>query len=300
MTASITAIILTFNEEQHIARCIESLKANVERVCVVDSFSSDRTIEIAKGLGADVFQNPWKNYATQFQWGLENCDVRTKWTMRIDADEYLEPALQRNLKDYMTNDRTDVDAIYLRRKIVFMGQSITHGFFYPSMMLRIWKTGKGSIEQRWMDEHIILGNPRTETIDGDLIDENLNELTWWVSKHNGYATREVFDMIATMENNSAANYNTPNAMTGQAARKRFLKEKVYARLPSNLRASFYFFYRYILGFGFLDGKAGFYFHFMQAYWYRTLVEAKLFELQRDAEQLGLTPFQLLQQRGIFP
>ncbi len=299
MTNSITALILTFNEEQHIGRCIRSLQGVAERICIVDSFSTDRTVDIARSMRAEVLQNPWKNYATQFQYGLDQFDIHSSWTMRIDADEYLEPGLQEALREWFANPQPGVNALYLRRKIVFLGRPILHGFFYPAMMLRIWRTGEGRIEQRWMDEHIVLDAPVTATLQGDLVDHNLNDLTWWIGKHNGYATREVYDMVEILERNRAAKDAGMAAMKGQAARKRFLKEKVYARLPATMRASLYFLYRYVLGRGFLDGKAGFFFHFLQAYWYRTLVEAKLYELQMRADAAGLRPYDLLTREGVF-
>lgn len=291
----ITAIILTFNEEQHIERCIESLRPVVSRICIIDSFSKDKTIEIAQRLGAEVFSNPWKNYATQFQWALDNAHITDKWTMRIDADEYLEPELQKTITEFIKNPGRH-NAVYFRRKMVFLGRPITHGFFYPSMMLRLWLTGHGRIEQRWMDEHVIVENPQTTTLSGDLVDANLNDLAWWTQKHVGYATREVYDIINSREN--ATKLEDSQQLSGQAKRKRFLKNYLYKRLPTSVRSTLYFLYRYILGLGFLDGKEGFFFHFLQGYWYRTLVDAKLLELEREAQKLMLTPYQLLKQRGI--
>lgn len=299
MTQTITAIILTFNEEQHIERCIRSLDGVVERVCVIDSFSTDRTVEIAERLGAEVVQNPWKNYAAQFQFGLDTCDITSAWTMRIDADEYLDDGLRTALKAWLAEPKEVVNALYLRRKMIFLGRPITHGFFYPAMMLRVWRTGEGRIEQRWMDEHVIVENVQSETIGGgDLVDHNLNDLTWWVTKHNSYATREVYDMVQIMERDRTTKDAGMEKMIGQAARKRWLKEKVYSRIPSTLRASMYFVYRYVLGRGFLDGKEGFFFHFLQAYWYRTLVEAKLLELQKVAADEAMTPYEYLKSKNI--
>lgn len=298
---SITVVILTFNEEQHIARCIESVLPVATRICVVDSFSRDRTVEIAKSYGAEVIQNPFRNYATQFQFGLDSFNISTEWTMRIDADEYIDVKLLEGLLRWFASPKQEVNALYLRRKIVFLDQPIVHGFFYPAMMLRLWRTGQGRIEQRWMDEHVIVENIQSEVISsGDLVDHNLNDLTWWVSKHNGYATREMYDMVQILEENGVQGDRGLAAMTGQAARKRWLKEKIYARLPSVLRASLYFFYRYVLGRGFLDGIAGFYFHFLQAWWYRTLVEAKLYELKRRAAAHGITPYEMLRRENILP
>lgn len=298
MSTSVTALILTFNEAQHIERCIRSLDGVAERVCIVDSFSTDDTVEIARGLGADVVQNPWKNYATQFQFGLDHFDISSRWTMRIDADEYLEPGLVAALTARLSDPDLVENALYLRRKIVFLGRPITHGFFYPAMMLRLWRSGQGRIEQRWMDEHVVVEDAVAgEVSGGDLVDHNLNDLSWWIAKHNGYATREVYDMVQILERREA---DAQTALLGQAARKRWLKEKVYSRLPSSLRAGLYFFYRYVLGRGFLDGREGFYFHFLQAFWYRTLVEAKLLELQMRARDKGMSAAALLRAEGILP
>lgn len=299
MPDTLTAIILTFNEEQHIERCIKSLNGVAERICVVDSYSTDNTKEIAVRCGAEVIQRHWKNYADQFQFGLDNFDIKSPWTMRIDADEYLEPALRANIVTWLMAPRDDVNSVYLRRKIVFLGRPILHGFFYPSMMLRIWRTGLGRIEQRWMDEHIVLDTPHSTSLDGDLTDHNLNDLSWWTQKHNGYAMREVYDVVEIEERGNLSNDNGMAAMSGQAYRKRWIKENIYLRLPSSLRVTLYFFYRYFLGLGFLDGKEGLFFHFFQAFWYRMLVEAKLVELKKRADAKGISSYDLLCDEGVF-
>jgi glycosyltransferase involved in cell wall biosynthesis len=288
----ITAIVLTHNESKHLRRCLTALQKVASRVCVVDSFSNDDTEQIARDMGADFYQNPWKNYATQFSWGLQNCDITSTWVMRIDADEYPEPKLVESIKAFVQNPAENNSA-YFKRKIIFLGQPITHGFFYPALMLRLWKNGQGAIEQRWMDEHIVVQNARTITLDGDLADENLNDLTWWTHKHTGYAMREVYDIVQS-EHEAASHQN----LHGQASFKRFLKNRVYNKLPGGLRGGLYFFYRYVLGRGFLDGKAGFYFHFLQAFWYRAFVDAKLYELTREAKLANKTPYALLCERGV--
>lgn len=292
---ALTAIILAFNEERHIARAIRSARAVAGRVVVVDSFSNDATPEIAESEGAEVFQNAWTTHAGQFQWALDNCNIGPGWILRLDSDEYLEPKLQQAIRDWCVAPEPGVNGLCLRRKIVFLGQPISHGFFYPLLILRMWRSGEGRMEQRQMDEHIVLTNPNLRTLPGDLVDDNLNDLSWWIAKHNRYATLEVAARIETLAGQADAG---KGVLTGQARRKRWLKEQVYARLPSTLRAGLYFFYRYVLGRGFLDGRAGFYFHFLQACWYRTLVEAKLYELERRAVAEGLTPYELLMRDGV--
>ena len=289
----ITAIVLTHNEGKHLKRCLTALRSVANRICVVDSFSTDDTESIAKEFGADFFQNPWKNYATQFNWALENCRIESGWVMRIDADEYPEPELIKSIKGFIDNPGK-YNSAFFKRKIIFLEQPIKHGFFYPALMLRLWRNGEGNIEQRWMDEHIVVKNAQTIVLDGDLADENLNDLTWWTSKHNGYAMREVYDIVAS-EHESGARSD----LAGQAKFKRFLKNKIYNKLPGGLRGTLYFIYRYVLGRGFLDGKAGFYFHFLQAYWYRVFVDAKLYELTLEAKRQSKTRYALLRERGVF-
>lgn len=291
---TITAIVLTFNEEKHIARCIASLQNVCTRICVVDSFSTDKTVEIAKAAGVDVYQNRWINYSSQFTWALKNCNIESDWTMRVDADEYLEEGLILSIKKFIA-DPAEENSAFFRRKIVFLGQPITHGFFYPAMMLRLWRTGQGRIETRWMDEHILVTDAKTRSLCGDLVDENLNDLAWWANKHIGYAQREVYDIVESAHNSRQHSSN----LTGQAKLKRLLKTKVYSRMPITIRGSLYFLYRFVIGRGFLDGKSGFFFHFLQAFWYRVFVDAKLYELEIEAKAMGLTPYELLQQRGIY-
>ncbi len=291
----ITAIVLTHNESIHLRRCLSALQQVAARICVVDSFSSDDTEQIAREMGADFFQNPWKNHATQFNWALNHCSVSTPWVMRVDADEYPEPALVASIKAFVQNPGP-CNAALLKRKIVFLGQPIKHGFFYPSLNLRLWRTGQGEVEQRWMDEHVVVQNACTRVLEGDLADENLNDLSWWSSKHVGYAMREVYDIVASEQARDSADAGP--RPSGPARLKRWVKAHVYSRLPGGLRGLLYFLYRYVLGMGFLDGKAGFYFHFLQAFWYRVLVDANLYELQKQARDRKTTPLALLKERGV--
>lgn len=291
----ITAIILTFNEEKHIARCLSSLQKIAERTVVVDSFSSDRTIEIARSMGADVFQNPFENHASQFQWAIENTRVESEWTMRVDADEYIELSLQDKIEDFCRNPGA-VNAVYFRRKIVFLGRPITHGFFYPNMTLRLWRTGQGKMEARWMDEHIIVNNPVVKIMNGgDLVDFNLNDLAWWTAKHVGYAKREVYEIVRSQY---SAIENKSNNLAGRARQKRWIKDYIYNRMPLSLRAFLYFIYRYVCGAGFLDGREGFLFHFLQAFWYRVYVDATLVEMEKQAHSEGQDLYVSLSRRGI--
>ena len=275
---NITVIILTFNEEIHIERCINSLQNFVQHIYIIDSFSTDKTVELAKQLGAHVFQNPWpNNHATQLNWALKNCPIETKWVLRLDADEYVTPKLANEIKQKLEILESDTSGIYLKCRVYFMDTWIKHGGYYPLWVLRIWQFNKGYCEPRWMDEKIKLTEGNAINFDNDIVDHNLKGLTFWTDKHNGYATREMLSLLNNIYNFIPCDEINANFFGTQAERKRWLKLQ-YALMPLFLRPFIYFIYRYFILLGFLDGKSGLVWHFLQGFWYRFLVDAKLNEI----------------------
>ena len=273
----LSVIILTYNEQKHIERCIKSLLPIAKNIFIVDSYSTDKTVEIAKLLGAKVYQNKWVNYATQFQWGLDNCPIETEWVMRMDADEYVLPELAEEISAKMSMLSDDISGVYIKRRVYFMGKWIKYGGYYPTWLLRIWRYDKGRIEQRWMDEHIKLTSGKKVQFQNDIVDENKNNLTWWTTKHNNYATREAIDILNILYNFTSYDEIVPNIFGTQEQKKRWLKIR-YASLPLFIRPVLYFHWRYFLKLGFLDGKQGLIWHFLQGFWYRFLVDAKIYEI----------------------
>jgi len=284
----LVALVLAFNEEHHLARCLGSLSGVVDEVFVVDAFSTDSTREIAGDFKAHVVQREWINYANQFNWALSQLPEGTDWVLRIDADEHLTSKLRDEILARLPAVGPEIDGVHFARRMTFQGRLIRHGGVFPVKVLRLFRHGRGRCENRWMDEHIKVAGP-TVDFAGELIDDNLNTLTWWTNKHNHYASREAVDLLnleyGFMRHDSVADLRAGN----QAATKRWLKEVVYARLPSGLRAFAYFFYRYILRLGFLDGQAGTAFHFLQGFWYRYLVDAKVAEVKRHMAKTGQDP-----------
>lgn len=297
---SLVVVILTHNEEVHIERCIRSLLPIASSIFIVDSFSTDRTVAIATALGATVCQRAWKNYADQFQWGLDNCGAGYEWVMRMDADEYLEPELQEELVSLLPSLQKNIDGIYIQRKVMFYGRWIRHGGTYPQILLRIWRAGLGRIEQRWMDEHIVLESEgATHIAAGHLVDENIKGITFWTDKCNKYASREMVDLL----NNKYALLPRDDSLKSlsdpQAKWKRIVKDLIYSRLPIGLRAVLYFLYRYFIRLGFLDGAKGFLWHFLQGCWYRMLVDVKIMEMEeRSGGDLAKIKEILVSEHGI--
>jgi glycosyltransferase involved in cell wall biosynthesis len=288
--SDLTVFILTHNEEVHIERCIRSVIPLAAKVNVIDSFSSDRTVEIARSLGAEVTQHEFLHHAHQMNWALDNIPVKTTWVMRVDADEYLEQDLIAEIPSLLPDLPADVGGIYLRRKTLFNGKWIRYGGFYPHILLRIWRTGSGRMENRWQDAHAVLP-PGTKTFmaNGHLVDDNHKGISFWIEKHNRYASREALDHLNLKYGLFTQDESLKLIQDSQARRKRIVKEEFYYGLPLVMRAGMYFLYRYLFRFGFLDGRVGFIYHFLQAFWYRLLVDIKIMELEArshgDVEEL---------------
>lgn len=292
---NLSILILTFNEEQHIERCIKSLQIFSEEIFIIDSFSTDKTVEIAESLGARVFQNKWPgNHAIQFQWGLDNCPIETEWIMKMDADEYVLPELATEIQEKLDSIEDGVSGIYIKRRVYFMDKWIKHGDYYPIWLLRIWRFNKGQMEQRWMDEHIKLSEGVTIRFENDLVDDNINNLTWWTEKHNNYATREAVDILNILHGFICYDEVEPELLGTQEQRKRWLKIR-YASLPLFVRPFLYFNWRYFIKLGFLDGKQGLIWHFLQGFWYRFLVDAKIYQMKKIAKDGNKTLKQVIKQ-----
>lgn len=271
----ITAIILTKNEELNIVRCIQSVKPIVDRICVVDSGSTDKTVTLAQELGAELFFHPFENYALQFNWALDNVGVQTKWVYRIDADECVPEALQQEiLHECRAHQDDDVNGFLMKHKLYFLGRYLTHGGAYPFLKITVFKPEFGRFECRAMGEHIVLREGRCLTFQNDCLHYDCKDLNTFIDKHNWYATREVtdyYDRISKLEQQAGLYEN--------AEKVKKLRDGLYYKLPLFLRAKLYYWYRYYACMGFLDGKPGKVYAMIQAYFYRFIVDAKILESQ---------------------
>ena len=270
-------IILTYNEALHIERCIVSARRLTDKVYVVDSHSTDGTQELARKMGATVVEHDYVNQAQQMQWALDNLDIDTEWVMRMDADEYLTDGLVDEIKQELPRLPKSVSGVYLPLDVIFQGRNMKHGRLQPPKIMRIWRNGKAYMEQRWMDERMVLTEGKAVTFKNRFVDHNLNSLAWWTQKHNNYSNRELAVEAMRMYGIGAED---------KALKGRNQKKGMYYRLPPFLRAGLYFATRYFLLGGFLDGKEGLIWATLQAYWYRFLIDAKMNEMVRE---LGRNP-----------
>ncbi len=275
----ITVIILTYNEEIHIGRCLEKVMPFASKVYVVDCYSTDRTVEIAEQFGAEVVQREWPgNQAEQFNWALDNLKIDTDWILRLDADEYLLPELVAELNEKLPLLGEGVSALSLSRARAFCGKVLHHGIVNNIKIVRIFRTGKARYEKRLMDEHLSVLSGETIEMKHKFIDDNRMPIGKFIAKHNGYASREAA-LLLDAEYHLTDMDSLPQDYGEEVRKKRQQKAK-YAKMPLFWRAFGYFLYRYIFKLGFLDGKEGFLWDFLQGWWYRTLVDAKVFEVKK--------------------
>lgn len=281
---SISLIVLTYNEEANIEHTLRSATSWVNEIIVVDSFSTDGTLETCKRYTDRIYQHEFHNQAAQFNWALDNVPIQGEWIIRLDSDEIVLPELAEEITRTLPLLPPDVTGIYIKRRVYWMGRWIKHGAYYPMWFLRIFRNGKGRYEEL-TEEHIVLSEGRSVRLRHDFIDNNRKGLTFWVDKHNHWSVGEMLDTMAMTADGGLPTHTVKPALWGsQEQRTRWLKTRLYARTPGMLRAFLYFGYRYLLRLGFLDGKEGLIFHFLQGCWYRFLVDAKIYE----ASRLGLS------------
>ncbi len=283
---NLTIIILTKNEEQNLKKCIASLKNVAQRVVIVDSYSTDNTVALAKSLGAEVYEHQFENHAVQFNWALDNVNLQTEWVMKVDADEEFTPELADEINEKLDVLPQNINGVILRRRVYFMGRWLKHGDKYPELLLRIFRVGHGMSEMKLMDEHLIITDGDTVTFKNDFSDNNNKSLEWWINKHNWYSNKEVLDRqmkSIVMDNNE---FLEETSTSVQARLKRFIKNHGYYSLPKFFRSHLYFIYRYYLRLGFLDGTEGKIYTFLQAYWYRFLVDAKMYECEKKGTTMN--------------
>ncbi|MCI9286324.1 MAG: glycosyltransferase family 2 protein [Muribaculaceae bacterium] len=273
----LSVIILTKDESMHIRRCLENVNRIARKVYVIDCFSTDGTQEIARELGAEVVEHKWPgNQAEQFNWALDNIQIDTEWILRLDADEYMMPELVDELQRVLPVMPDAVTGVVFKRRHIFMDKWMKGGI-YPVKILRLFRRGYGRYEQRLMDEHVVLSAGEEYECQNDFCDHNLNNLSWFCKKHVDYAVREAAELLDLEF--GLTSHSTAGKLSEQANAKR-RKKHSYARKPLFWRSFAYFMYRYFLKGGWRDGREGFIFTFIQGWWYRTLVDAKIYEIKR--------------------
>ena len=278
---NLTAIILTYNEEIHIQRCVKSIIDIVDEIVIVDSYSTDKTTQkLKKFKKIRIFKNKFINQAKQINWALHNVKFSTQWILRIDADEYFTKTLKEKIIIKLKNKQKNFSGISLNRIVKFINKEIHFGITSPHKTLRIWKKNKGRCLDHWMDEQIIV-NGDVIHINETLIDHNLNSFNWWKKKHINYAKREAINFFLMSNVFNIKNENKKDLKKINSHYKnKYNKTMIYYKFPIFIRPIFLFMYSYVLKLGFLNSWQGLVFNLFQVLWYRFLVDINIYKIKK--------------------
>jgi glycosyltransferase involved in cell wall biosynthesis len=281
----LSVIILTLNEEVNLPLALASLQGLDAEIFVVDSGSTDRSVAIARAAGCQVVEHPFENYALQRNWAFDHLPIRTPWTLCLDADERLTPDLVDEIKATLAQPDRPCAGYMLRKRTIFMGRWLRHGGQYPAWHLRLFRSGRGRCEDRLYDQHFVVRGS-VGRLDNDYVDVITSDLGTFIARHNRWAELEAQEILATSSAARPLHATVTAQLTGTAIeRRRFLRTRVYQRFPLFLRAFLFWFYCYVLRLGFLDGTPGLVFHTLQRFWFRFLIDAKIWELRRPRSQM---------------
>ena len=270
----LSVIILSYNEELNIARCLNSVKDLSDDIIIVDSYSTDNTLKICKGYSCRIYQHAFENQAKQFNWALDNVEIKNDWIIRLDCDEIIPDKLKKEIEGIL-NENTGFDGYYLNRRMYWMNKWLKHGRMYPHYIVRLFRKRKARYEEK-TEEHLVV-NGKTGYLKNDFLEDNrINTIEYFTKKHVLLAEREILDTSLLTINRSDIK---PKLFGPKPNRTRWFKLNIYTKSPLFIRGFLYFIYRYFFCLGFLDGKEGLIFHVLQGFWYRFYIDARIYEMK---------------------
>ncbi len=275
--ADVAVIIITYNEEANIAQCLESVCGWSRQVFLVDSFSKDRTLEIAKRFDCEVVQNAFTGHPQQLNWALDHLPLQTEWILFLDADEWAPQELRNEISAVVGRNPPE-NGFSIRWRFIWMGQWVRRGY-YEKWLIRLMRRGVARWEQREVNQHLIVEGT-TGHLQSDFVHDNHKGLADWTQKHIRYARLEaeqLFRHSKEDEDISARFWGT------QAERTRWIRLRIYNRLPPLIRPALYFFYRVVIRMGFLDGWQAMLYHFLHAFWCPLLIDLFYLEMKQQKQ-----------------
>lgn len=280
----ISAVILAYNEERNLAPCLSSLSSWVAELYVVDSGSTDMTTGIAARYGACVVTHPFETHARQWTWALSNLPIQYEWVLGLDADQRVSPELATELEELFGAHHehlNGIDGLFIKRRQIFRGRWIKHGGYYPKYLLKLFRRSAVHLDENDLMDHHFYVSGATRNLEHDLVEDNRNEadISFWIRKHNRYAVLHAREEY--LRRQEATRWQIlPRLFGNPDERTTWLKQRWYT-MPLYLRPFLYFVYRYFIRLGFMDGKQGLIFHFLQGFWYRLLVDIHLDDLLKE-------------------
>jgi glycosyltransferase involved in cell wall biosynthesis len=283
----IAAVVLTFNEEVNLARCLSSVAGWADEIVVVDSFSTDATCEIARRRGATVHQHAYEGHPQQWKWALGEVPLKSEWVFALDADFVVTPELKEAIDAAIAGEDREpkLDGFFVRHRQVFRGRPLWHGTMYPRYWLRLFRRGRVRVDESDLVDLHFYVDGRTGTLEHDVVEDNWKEMdfSFWMRKQIAFAQRQAVEEIARRQGGKDG---PKGSFFGTPDRRILWWKERWLQLPLFVRPVLYFLYRYFLSLGFLDGKEGFLYHFSQALVYRIMVDARIEELRRERGEAG--------------
>jgi glycosyltransferase involved in cell wall biosynthesis len=268
-----SVIVLTFNSAATLAATLEKAFAVSDDVHVVDSFSSDTTVALAEAAGAVVVQHAFENYGAQRNWAISSLPLRYGWQLHLDADEVMDDALIEGIR--LLADDPPSDGFLVARYVKFLRRVLRHGGMSPTWHLRLFRAKAARCEDRKYDQHFYLIQGQAAELPGSMIDDIGMSLSEWTIRHNRWSDSEVAEL-----GEGLATGRVPGNLSGNKIEQKRYWRQQYNDAPLFVRPFALFFYRYFVRLGFLDGTEGFIFWVLQTFWFRFLIDAKLFEQRR--------------------
>lgn len=276
--SAVTVIVITFNEEYDLSKCLLSIDGWAKKIFIVDSYSQDKTLEIASQFNCVIRQHTWSSFAKQREWAINNLEIDTDWVFFVDADERLTQELCDEINQFIQSSPR-YNGCYIRRKFYFLDKWLRHGGYYPCSEIRLFKKNKvefldedgGARERYLIDGEVTTLKNDMDHVYGKPLDE-------WILKHN---------KLAKLEALNATKKGVDYKIEG-LDRKVWIRSKIWKRLPRGVRPFILFLYRYLFQFGFLDGKIGFYYCLLHDFWYPLLVDINYYSLKLKEKQLEIS------------
>ncbi|MBI3615723.1 MAG: glycosyltransferase family 2 protein [Candidatus Omnitrophica bacterium] len=282
MTLSITAIILTLDEELNLPHCLKSLEGWCREVFIVDSGSSDGTLPIARAHGAAVIQHPFETHAKQWNWALKTLPITGEWVLALDADQRVTPELKEEILSSLPKSSLEIKGYYLPRKQIFRGKWIRHGGYWPKYLLKLFRRGCGWSDEQELVDFRFYVDGETRRLRYPILEQNRKEdqITFWLQKHLRYIE------LQAQEEHHRRHHRIPwtikPLLWGTPDQQVLWLKNLWYRLPLYVRPFLYFIYRFVFRLGVLDGPEGILFHFLQGFWLRLMIDVRLGELEREA------------------
>jgi glycosyltransferase involved in cell wall biosynthesis len=278
----VSVIITTRNEEANIEKCLKSIYQFVDQIFIIDSESEDQTVSISRKYTQDIYNLPYEHgriIPWIFQWGLDNLPIKNNWILILESDQELSPELKKELSELFSQKNIRENGFYILRKQVFRGKFIRFGGYGSKYLLKLFRLNYGELDPVEQDTRVYVQG-KVGRLKSPLIENNLKEadILFYLQKHLRYA--QAFSDEEFKRRTQMMNFKQKPAFFGTPDQRVLWLKSVYYHLPLYIRPTLYFIYRYFIRLGFLDGKTGFIFHFLQAFWFRFIVDIRIEELMK--------------------